>query len=388
MAEVTNFEHNGVSVEATESPEAMGGLGDNVIGLVGTAPNKAASVPLNAPFRINSRTLAALLDPTGAQAGSLFMVVDQILKVVTVPIYVIVVEEGATPADTMNNVIGGVDPATGQILGLAALATAPEVPTIIGAPGFSDMQAVHSELASFGKRIRARVVVDGVDLDVEGQVLNSQSIGGTELGYDRVYLVHQMPAVYSKAAKANVFLPPSSLAIAAMAAVKQWESPGNQVTYAADVSRTVEYNILDKSTTGDLLNRYGVSYYARTTLGGFSLIGNRSITGKFISYVGLEDAITRKLVKAAQKAMAKNLTKSFMEQEVKRIDDWIQTLVADETIPGGRVYLHPELNSVEKYKNGTWYVCIDYGRYAPNEHMIYQLNATDEIIEEFLEDVL
>ena len=137
-----------------------------------------------------------------------------------------------------------------------------------------------------------------------------------------------------------------------------------------------------------LLNRYGVSYYARTTLGGFSLIGNRSITGKFISYVGLEDAITRKLVKAAQKAMAKNLTKSFMEQEVKRIDDWIQTLVADETIPGGRVYLHPELNSVEKYKNGTWYVCIDYGRYAPNEHMIYQLNATDEIIEEFLEDVL
>ncbi|NPZ19504.1 phage tail protein [Pseudomonas aeruginosa] len=388
MAEVINFEHNGVSVEATESPEAMGGLGDNVIGLVGTAPNKAASVPLNAPFRINSRTLAALLDPTGAQAGSLFMVVDQILKVVKVPIYVVVVEEGATPADTLNNVIGGVDAGTGQILGLAALATAAEVPTIIGAPGFSDRQAVHSELASFGKRIRARVVIDGVDLDVEGQVLNSQSIGGAALGYDRVYMVHQMPAVYSKAAKANVFLPPSSLAIAALGAVKQWESPGNQVTYAADVSRVVEYNILDKSTTGDLLNRYGVSYYARTVLGGFSLIGNRSITGKFISYVGLEDAITRKLVKAAQAAMAKNLTASFMEQEVKRIDDWLQTLVADETIPGGKVYLHPELNSVEKYKNGTWYVCIDYGRYAPNEHMIYQLNATDEIIEEFLEDVL
>jgi len=197
-----------------------------------------------------------------------------------------------------------------------------------------------------------------------------------------------MPAVYSKAAKANVFLPPSSLAIAALASVKQWESPGNQVTYAADVSRTVEYNILDTSTEGDLLNRYGVSYYARTDLGGFSLIGNRSITGKFISYVGLEDAITRKLVKAAQKVMAKNLTKSFMEQEVKRIDDWIQTLVADETIPGGKVYLHPELNSVEKYKNGTWYLVIDYGRYAPNEHMVYQLNASDQIIEEFLEDVL
>jgi hypothetical protein len=388
MAEVTNFEHNGVSVETTESPEAMGGLGDNVVGLVGTAPNADMSVPRNAPFRINSYTLAALLDPTGAEAGTLYQVVHQILKVVKVPIYVVVVEEGALEADTLSNVIGGIDLESGQKTGLQALTTCQELPTIIGAPGFSDAQAVHSELASLGKRIRARFVFDGLDVPVSGQVTNSESIGGAELGYDRGYMVHQMPAVYSKAAKANVFLPPSSLAIAALAAVKQWESPGNQVTYAADVSRVVEYNILDKSTEGDLLNRYGVSYYARTTLGGFSLIGNRTITGKFISYVGLEDAITRKLVKAAQKVMAKNLTKSFMEQEVKRIDDWLQTLVADETIPGGKVYLHPELNSVEKYKNGTWYLCIDYGRYAPNEHMIYQLNASDAIIEEFLEDVL
>ena len=388
MAEVTNFEHNGVSVETTESPEAMGGLGDNVVGLVGTAPNADMSVPRNAPFRINSYTLAALLDPTGAEAGTLYQAVHQILKVVKVPIYVVVVEEGTLEADTLNNVIGGIDLESGQKTGLQALTTCQELPTIIGAPGFSDAQAVHSELASLGKRIRARFVFDGLDVPVSGQVTNSESIGGAALGYDRGYMVHQMPAVYSKAAKANVFLPPSSLAIAALAAVKQWESPGNQVTYAADVSRVVEYNILDKSTEGDLLNRYGVSYYARTTLGGFSLIGNRTITGKFISYVGLEDAITRKLVKAAQKVMAKNLTKSFMEQEVKRIDDWLQTLVADETIPGGKVYLHPELNSVEKYKNGTWYLCIDYGRYAPNEHMIYQLNASDAIIEEFLEDVL
>lgn len=388
MAEVTNFEHNGVSIEATEPPDAMGGLGDNVVGLVGTAPNAGLGLPLNSPIRINSLTLAALLDPTAAEAGTLYHAVHQILKVVKVPIYVVVVEEGLTDADTLNNVIGGIDPASGQKLGLQALTTCAEVPTIIGAPGFSDEQSVHSELASLGKRIRARVVLDGKDVTVADQVVNSQAIGGAELGYDRCYVVHQMPAVYSKAAQANVFLPPSTLAIAALASVKQWESPGNQVTYAADVSRTVEYNILDKSTEGDLLNRYGVSYYARTTLGGFSLIGNRSITGKFISYVGLEDAIARKLVGAAQKVMAKNLTKSFMEQEVKRIDDWIQTLVADETIPGGRVYLHPELNSVEKYKNGTWYLVIDYGRYAPNEHMIYQLNASDEIIEEFLEDVL
>ncbi|WP_248769639.1 phage tail protein [Pseudomonas sp. MWU12-2345] len=389
MAEVTNFEHNGVTIESNESPDAMGGLGSNVIGLVGTAPNRdILSIPLNSPFRISNYTQQALLDPTGLEAGTLFQAVFQILKVVKVPVYVVVVEEGATPADTINNVMGGVNALSGQKLGLQALSGLPEDLTILGAPGFTGTKAMAGEFASFGKRIKARVVLDGKDATVAGQVAYSQELGGAGLGFDRCLVVHQMAAVYSKAAKANVFLPPSVLAIAALAAVKQWESPGNQVTYAEDVSRTVEYNILDTSTEGDLLNRYGVCYYARTVLGGFSLLGNRSITGKFISYVGLEDAISRKLVKAAQKAMAKNLTKSFMDQEVKRISDWMQTLVADETIPGGKVYLHPELNSVEKYKNGTWFIVIDYGRYAPNEHMVYQLNATDEIIEQFLEGVL
>lgn len=388
MSEVLNFEHNGITINSTESPESMGGLGDNVVGLVGTAPNRSLLLPLNSPIRISSFADHAQLDPTGDEEGTLWHAVYQILKVVKVPIYVVIVEEGLTPEDTFNNVMGGIDATSGQKLGLSALAGTPEDLTIIGAPGFTGTKPMASEFAAFGKRVRARVVLDGKDVPVAGQVLYSGELGGADLGYDRCLVIHQMPAVYSKAAKANVFLPPSTLAIAALAKVKQWESPGNQVTNAEDVSRTVEYNILDSSTEGDLLNRYGVSYYARTVLGGFSLIGNRSITGKFISYVGLDDALSRKLVKAAQKVMSKNLTKSFMDQEVKRINDWLQTLVADETIPGGKVYLHPELNSVEKYKNGTWFIVIDYGRYAPNEHMVYQLNASDAIIEQFLEGVL
>jgi hypothetical protein len=156
MAEVLNFEHNGITVNATESPEAMGGLGDNVIGLVGTAPKAHASIPKNAPFRINSFTTQALLDPTGTESGTLFHAVYQILKVVKVPVYVVIVEEGATPADTINNVIGGDEPVTGRKLGLAALASVPEDLTIIGAPGFTGTKAVAGELppsASASKRV-------------------------------------------------------------------------------------------------------------------------------------------------------------------------------------------------------------------------------------------
>lgn len=387
MPKSTSFEHNGILINATEPPETMGSLGNNVVGLVGTAPNKSASIPFNAWFRIGTMTDVEQLDPTGAEAGTLYQTVKQILKVVKVPIYAVVVPVGASEADTFNNVIGGRDAVTGRALGLQALASTPEELTIIGVPGFSGKKAMATEVAAFAKKIRARAVLDGIDGTVVAQTAYSVDLGAG-VGMDRCLVIHNMPAVYSKAAKANVFLPPSSLAIAALAAVAQWESPGNQVTNAEDVSRTVEYNILETGTEGDLLNQYGVSYYARTSLGGFSLLGNRSITGKFISYVGLEDALARKLIAASQEAMAKNLTKSFMEQRVKKINDWLQTLVAAETIPGGKVYLHPDLNSVENYKNGKWFICIDYGRYAPNETMVYQLNASDEIVEEFLGDVL
>lgn len=387
MPKSTSFEHNGILINATESPESMGSLGNNVVGLVGTAPNKIAGIPFNAWFRIGTMTDVEQLDPTGAEAGTLYQTVKQILKVTKVPVYVVVVPVGATEADTFNNVMGGRDAATGRPLGLQALAGTPEELTIIGAPGFTGKKSMATEVAAIAKKLRARAVLDGIDGTVIAQTDYSVDLGAG-VGMDRCLVIHNMPAVYSKAAKANVFLPPSSLAIAALAAVAQWESPGNQVTNAEDVSRTVEYNILETGTEGDLLNQYGVSYYARTTLGGFSLLGNRSITGKFISYVGLEDALSRKLIAASQEAMAKNLTLSFMEQRVKKINDWLQTLVASETIPGGKVYLHPDLNSVENYKNGKWFICIDYGRYAPNETMVYQLNASDEIIEEFLGEVL
>lgn len=388
MPLIPQFEHNGVSIERTEPPAPMGAIGANVVGLVGTAPNKHASVAFNVPFRIANPTDAAKLDTTGDEEGTLWHTVTQTLKKVQVPIYVVVVQEGESEAATLANIIGGVDVTSGQPTGLAVLPLCTEVPNIIAAPGFSDKLALASALASLGRRIMARVVLDAPDVKIEDVIAYSQTIGGEGLGYEGCYLAYPMAAIYSKAALGDIFVPPSTLAIGALAAVKPWQSPGNQGVYAQDVARAIDYNILDKTTNGDLLNKNGVSYFARTSMGGFSLIGNRAVTGEFISHTGLADEIARKLVGSAQKAMAKNLTKSFMDQEVKRLDDFLQTLVADETIPGGRIYLHPDLNSVEKYKNGTWYVVIEYGRYSPNEHMIYQLNASDAILEAFLEDVL
>lgn len=388
MPEITQFEHNGVTVNATEPPASMGALSDNIIGIVGTAPDRDASVPVNVPYRINSMAGVALLDTAGDERGTLYQACYQTLRKSACVIYVIVVEEGADDAETQAAVIGGVDATSGQPTGISALATCAEVPNLLGAPGFASEKAVIDALCSLAMRIRARVVVDGVEGAYQAVIDQSGELGGEGLGYERCYLVYQQCQVYSKAALGEIFVPPSTMALGCFAAVKPWESPGNQGVYIDGVLREVDYNIVDTTSTGDLLNRNGVSYYARTTMGGYSLIGNRSVSGKFISHVGLEDEIARKLCATAQKVMAKNLTIAFMQQELRRLDNWGQSLVADGVIPIFECYLHPTLNSAEKYNNGTWYIVLNYARYSPNEHMVYQLNASEDLQAEFVEAML
>lgn len=388
MPEIVNFEHNGLTIEAQRPPEPLGPLGGEVLGWVVTAPDRDPSVPLNVPFRIANQADAALLDTTGDEAGTGWHAVSEVLKKAKVPQYVVVVEEGLDIAETTANIIGGIDPTSGQPLGLEALPNAQEVPTVFACPGYSHQSEVRQAMASMAKRLMSRFVIDAIDDTVDAVTTDSETIGGEGTGYRRGYMAYQMTAIYSRAALGDVMIAPSVQAMACFAATDPWVSPGNQGVLIQDVSRHVNYNILDKSTNGDLLNRYGVSYYARTSLGGFSLIGNRGVTGEFISHVGLEDAIARKLMKAAQKGMAKNLTKSFMEQEVRKINRFAQDLVAQEVIPAAEIYLHPTLNTIERYKNGSWYVVFDYGRYSPNEHTIIHLNAKDELTEEFIEEVL
>ncbi|MEC8917773.1 MAG: phage tail protein [Pseudomonadota bacterium] len=388
MPEITNFDHNGIRIEMNESPPSLGPLGGHVLGLVGTSPDHHADIIENVLFRVANFADCAKLDTVGDEAGTLYHAVYETLKVAKVPIYVVVVPEGLDDAETVANIIGGVDGASGQVTGLALLPTAPEVPTLIAAPGFSHEAGLRSELVSLGKRMMAEVLLDAVDGPVSAVVEDSESMGGEGLGYEAAYVAYPMPKIYSKAAQDDIIVSPSVLALGCFARRDPWESPGNLGVNATDMTRQVNYNILDDSTDGDLLNRYGVGYFARTSRGGFSLIGNRSVMGDFISHVGLRYAIARKLVKSSQRAMAENLTMAFMEQEVRVIEDWGQTLVAEGVLPLFECYLHPDLNTVENYKNGKWYLVLNYARYSPNETMVYQLNADDGLIEQFLEDVL
>jgi hypothetical protein len=388
MPVIAQFEHNGITIERNPLPTPMGPLGSHVVCWVGTAPDKHADVPYNVPFRVANKTDAAKLDTTGDEKGWLFHATSETMKKVSVPQYVIVVEVGADDSETMNNIIGGIDASTGQRTGIAAIELCSEKPTIVAAPGYTHMKDSADELVSMAKKLFACPHLDGTSTNTSAVIAYSGTLGGEGTGYDAAYLVEPQPAIYSKNASANIYVPPSLLSVGCHASMPVHESPGNQGTYAKDVQRTISYNILDKSTEGNLLNKNGISYFAATDLGGISLIGNRSVTGRFINQVCLEQSLCRKLAATGQKAMSKNLSKSFMEQEITKLNVWLASLKANEEIIGAEVVLHPELNSIESYRNGTWYIAIRYASFPPNEHMVYQLNEDAGIIEQFLGEIL
>jgi len=389
MPEIVSFVHNGMSVEKHSAPPAMGPLGSIVLGIVGTAPDADPLLPKNSPIRIANPAGTAKLDMVGTERGTLWRTCYELQRLVSVPIYAVIVEEGEDAASTVNNVIGKVDPTTGQRTGIEALSDCQEVPTHLAAPGFNS-KPVADSLAALGKRIFAIPVGDGPNTNDNEAVAYSESLGGEGTGFDAFYLVDPFVSVYSQAAKGYVYTSGAAAALSCFARVKLWESPakGGMGVLIDGTARTIDYNIMDKATNGDLMNRYGVSYFARTSMGGFSLIGNRCVMGRFVSQVGLEYAIIRKLAKTAQRAMARNLSESFMNQEIEKLNFWLKSLQADETIMGAQVYLHPTLNNVENYTNGEWHIAIKYHGYAPNEHMVYHLIEDVGIVESFLEGVL
>ena len=388
MAEIPHFEHNGITIERSEAPPPMGLPGPNVVGWVVTAPDKDESIPFNKPIPISNLADVSKLDPEGKDRGTGWRAVYETLRRTKVLQYVVVVPEAENVEDTFNNVLGGYDAETGQRTGIAALSECDIKPTIIAAPGFSHKKTIIDALVVVAKKIRCRVVADGPSLGEKAAINLSKELGGEGAGYERVYLVDVMPMVYSKAAKDLVFVPPSTMAVGAMAAVAQWESPGNQGVYIEGLKRTVEYSIADKTTEGSRLNKFGVSYFTRLDQGGYILVGNRSVTGEFIPHVGLEDEIARRITAVSQRTMSKNLTRVFMEQEINKLNNFLKRLVAEGILPGGGVYLDPVRNNVDSYKNGTWYIVFAFGRYSPNEHMVMKLNADDKYIEEFLGDVI
>ena len=141
MAE--QFLHGVEVIEIDNGPRPIRTVKSSVIGLVGTAPDAdAAAFPLNTPVLVTAnRTEAAKLDTTGSGQGTLPYAIDAIYDQIGAMVVVIRVEEGVDANETLTNVLGGVNPGTGDYEGVHALLAAQSAlgvtPRILVAPGYT-----------------------------------------------------------------------------------------------------------------------------------------------------------------------------------------------------------------------------------------------------------
>lgn len=114
-----------------------------IIGLIGTAPAASAEAfPLNKPVLVNSRGGFAGIGAEGTLPNALKGIFDQFSPFVVV----VRVEEGENSAETMSNVIGGVNVSSGAREGVQAFRDAQSevgvTPMILIAPGFTSIRPV------------------------------------------------------------------------------------------------------------------------------------------------------------------------------------------------------------------------------------------------------
>lgn len=142
------FLHGVEVVELDYGPRPIRTVRSGVIGLIGTAPDADADAfPLDTPVLIaGNRLEAAKLDTVGDGDGTLPGAIDAVFDQVGAVVVVVRVEEGADAAESLSNIIGGVDGPTGQYTGvhsfLSAQSQVKATPRVLIAPGFTSDRPV------------------------------------------------------------------------------------------------------------------------------------------------------------------------------------------------------------------------------------------------------
>ncbi|MBV7264367.1 hypothetical protein KCG43_20355 [Photobacterium sp. WH24] len=378
MATDTSMNHNGITVETSEPLSPMGGISEQLGAMIGTAPNKAAEVAYHEPIKLYGTKDLAKLDTTPDPQGTLYHNARFFLEEAKVPLYVIVVPEGATPTDTMQNIVGDIVPATGQRTGLMAFAGCPEAPTNIGVPGFSDSSIVN-QLATICDELLAEGWTDGPDTNTAAAKTYAAEFGEA---HKKVWCVD----VHGE--RWEHVIAPSTYGMAARCTVKPWNTPNGAPLKLDDLARVVTYRSNDSQSEGVDLNKKGVSLAVGDPDGGIMFLGTRTLDGSFGNIIGVENQIIREVVKSHRKTMKFNLDLDFFEMRIAQLSNWFATLRVDGAVINGKVYLHPERNTVERYNNGEWVLVIDWGAYRPNENSIVELNQVNGIVQTFVESAI
>lgn len=398
---MTTFLHGVEVLEIDAGPRPIRTVRSSVIGIVGTAPSAdATAFPLNTPVLIaGSRAEAAKLDTIGTGLGTLPSAMDGIFDQIGAVVVVIRVEEGATEAETLANIIGGVNATTGQYEGVQALLAAESVvgfaPRILCAPGYTHQRPesavtpgtfvanpVVAELIGIAERMRAVIIADGPNTTDAAAITYSGDFGSA-----RVYLVDPWATVFRDGA---VQVEPASARVAGLIAKIDndrgfwWSPSNNNINGIVGTARPVDFKLGDANSRANLLNEQNVATIIRQD--GFRLWGNRTLSMDpkfaFISVRRTADILNESLQRAHLWAVDRNITKTYVADVEESVNAYIRTLVDLGALLGGRCWSDPDLNTAANITQGKVYFNFDFTPPYPAEHITFRSILTNDYISE------
>lgn len=390
----TQFLHGVEVIEIDTGPRPIQTVRSSVIGVVGTAPDAdATKFPLNTPVLVaGSRLEAAALDTKGDGNGTLPGAMDAIFDQIGAVVVVVRVEEGADEAETLANVIGGVNAGDGNFEGVHALVGAESVvgfsPRILIAPGFTHQRPsnlanpVVSELIGLAGRMRAVIIADGPNTTDAAATVSAEDFGS-----DRVYLVDPWVKVQIGP---NIVDQPASARVAGIIArvdneVGFWKSPSNEpMNGIIGTSRPVDFKLGDANSRANLLNENKVATIIRQS--GYRLWGNRSMTADtkwhFLCVRRTADIINDSLLRAHLWAVDRSITKTYVEDVTEGVNEYLRGLVALGAILGGKCWADPDLNTPTNIQLGKIFFNFDFTPVYPAEHITFRSHLVNDYIEE------
>ncbi|MDG3089135.1 hypothetical protein P7F88_25065 [Vibrio hannami] len=385
VGKFSNFIKHGLTFNKTAPPEPIATGAQQIGLLIGTAPNKDPSVKYDEPVRLRSPDDVVLLDTTENPQGSLFYPAKYVLEHSRRVLYAIVVEDEAVKTgeeyktEMLKRIIGGKDASTGKLTGLSAVKNCPDAPTIIGSTMYENEITLINTLGTLAVDTSALACVGLPNTNTAEAITFVDNFGDAH--------EHVIGADVS-IERWGVPICSSAWAMSVALSVDPWESPSNQPVVADSVARPIGHRYTDERSESNELNSYGICVPVRPKRGGFVFWGNRTVTGHWISSVGLENWVQRKLEDAMETEADKMMDFDFFKQEVERINNFFSDARKAGALIDARVYLHQQMNTASSYDSGQWALAIDYGEYMPNEHTVIFFNKDNSITKEYVETVV
>lgn len=384
--------HHGVRViEINEGTRPIRTVSTAVIGLVATASDADADAfPLDTPVLITD--IYSAIGDAGNE-GTLGRSLRAIVAETRALVVAVRVAEGEDEGETTANLIGGVDPATGQKTGIQALLAAEQAlgvkPRILGVPAL-DNEDVASALISVAQKLRAFAYISAHDCATkEDATAYRDGFGARE-----AMVIWPDFTNFNVAAQETDVLPAVAKALGHRARLDNeigWHKtlsnmPVNEVT---GISRDVFWDLQDPATDAGYLNEADVTTLIRS--GGFRFWGSRTCSDDplfaFENYTRtaqvIADTIAEAHLWAVDKPMHPSLVKDIVEGINAKFREWTRL----GYILGGEAWFDEALNSPEVLKGGKLYIDYDYTPVPPLENLTLQQRITDRYLIDFADRV-